>query len=100
MKKGDSKKDEKQWKMFPKYVGVMIRKILYFLLRRINFSPEKNSSSSKKYVPSERKKNFSLVGRAGEAWGEGKVPEKFVEKENSRDVCIYNKAIIFVRNLI
>lgn len=78
----------------------MIRKILYFLLRRINFSTEK-AAAAKNVNPAKGKleksvENFSVFFSP---FG-GKVFEKLWKKENSGDVCTYNKAIIFVRNLI
>lgn len=70
---------EKQWKMARKYVGGMIRKMLYFLLRRINFSPEKP----------RRKKRASGSRKKGEPRGKKTSTEELVEeKEKSRSICI------------
>lgn len=85
---------------FQEYVGGMIRKILYFLLRRINFSPEK-AAAAKNVNPAERKLEKSVerrIFRFFSFWW--KSIRKAVEKRKVGDLCTYNKAIIFVRNLI
>lgn len=69
------------------YVGGMIRKILYFLLRRINFSPEK-AAAAKNVNPAKGKleksveKNFSvfflLVEKYSKSCGKKKTREMYV----------------------
>lgn len=61
----------------------MIRKILYFLLRRINF-PKKSKKQQKICTQRKEKENDE-----GIIFGE-KCPEKLVEKRKLEG-CMYNK---------
>ena len=77
---GDTKNNGK----FSKYVGGMIRKILYFLLRRINFSPRKKASSSRKMCTQRKRKRE----REEEIFRWKKYPRN-CGKKKTREMYVY-----------